>query len=71
MKTAEIKRVPNLSSGSRGPDTLYFVELYIDNNYVGKIDATKHSIHYANDIVENWENGILTETNKHIIKGNH
>lgn len=69
MRTATIKRIPNLTSGSKGPDTLYVVELYKDDEYVGIIDTTEHSIHYANDVVENWKTGILTESNEHIIRG--
>jgi len=68
MKTATIIRKPNLESGSRGPDTLYLVKLYKDNEYFGMVDTTAHSVHYAKDVVENWENGLLSESNEHIIK---
>jgi hypothetical protein len=70
MREAKIKTVPYYSNGSKGPDTIYNVELYIDKQYIGKLDLKEKSIHYVNDVVENWENGILGENNEHIIKPN-
>lgn len=70
MREAVIKSIPNYSEGSKGPDVVYMVELYIDNNHYGTMDVRDKSIHYANDVVENWENGILGENNEHIIKPN-
>ena len=57
MRTAEI---------TNHDGTGYMVQLSIDNEYFGTIDVRDKSIHYANDVVENWQNGILTKDNKHI-----
>ena len=70
MREAVIKTIPNYSDGSKGPDVVYMVELYINDNHHGTMDVRDKSIHYANDVVENWENGILGEDNEHIIKTN-
>ena len=70
MREAVIKTIPNYSDGSKGPDVVYMVELYINDNHYGTMDVRDKSIHYANDVVENWENGILGEDNEHIIKTN-
>lgn len=70
MKTAEIRRMPNISNDMRGPDTLFFVDLYKNNEYFGTVNTTHKSIRYADDVVENWQNGILGEDNEHIEKFN-
>lgn len=70
MKTAVIRKKPNYKDEVRGPDTFTFVDLYIDGNKFGELNVSEHSIHYAKDVVENWESGILKEDNKHIIKEN-
>jgi hypothetical protein len=36
----------------------------------GLIDVSNKSIHYANDVAENWESGVLKEDNEHIIRSN-
>ena len=54
MRKAEITREPNWSE-SKGPDMFYFVELYKDGDYIGKIDVSEKSIYYRQDVVENWE----------------
>lgn len=69
MRKAEITREPNWSE-SKGPDMFYFVELYKDGDYIGKIDVSEKSIYYRQDVVENWENGILGEDNEYIRKSN-
>lgn len=46
----------------------YVAHLFKNNKLFGTIDITDKSIHYANDVVENWENGILREDNEHINK---
>jgi hypothetical protein len=55
MKTADIKN-----------ENGYVVYLYINNDLFGTVDVRNKSIHYAEDVVENWQNGILTEDNQHI-----
>ena len=57
MRTAEI---------TNHDGTGYMVQLSIDNKHFGTIDVRDKSIHYANDVVENWQNGILSKDNKHI-----
>jgi len=46
-----------------------FSQVVLWKNYeeFGKVDVTHKSIRYANDVAENWENGILTEDNEHIM----
>ena len=46
--------------------TGYVVKLMENDNLFGTIDVRDKSIHYANDVVENWENGILKSDNQHI-----
>ncbi len=68
MKMAKIRKEPNWTNDSKGPDVFQLVDLYIDGELFGTIDVSKHSSHYANDVVENWQNGILGEGNEHIRK---
>jgi hypothetical protein len=65
MKTAEIRREPNWVT-SNGPDMLYYVDLYKNKQFFGTIDVSNKSIYYAQDVVENWENGVLKEDNQFI-----
>lgn len=67
MRTAEIRREPNWVT-SQGPDMLYFVDLFKNNDYFGTVDVSNKSIYYAQDVVENWQNGILGEDNEFITK---
>tara|TARA_B100000902_G_scaffold322925_1_gene316473 strand:+ start:15676 stop:15873 length:198 start_codon:yes stop_codon:yes gene_type:complete len=48
----------------------YVAHLFKNDQLFGTIDIKDKSIHYANDVVENWENGILREDNEHIKKFN-
>ena len=59
MKTAKIVN-----------DNGFVVELYEDNTLFGIVDVRNHSEYYANDVVENWQNGILSKDNKHIKRSN-
>jgi hypothetical protein len=67
VKKAEITRQPNYDSNA-GPDMYYFVDLYKDGDCIGRIDVSNKSSHYRQDVVENWENGILGEDNEYIRK---
>jgi len=67
MRKAEIRRQPNWTESS-GPDMFYFVDLYKNDELFGTVDVSDHSRYYANDVAENWENGILKEDNVHITK---
>jgi|TARA_R110000803_G_scaffold41704_3_gene89563 hypothetical protein len=44
------------------------VILWKNYEQFGTVDISEKSIHYANDVAENWENGILKEDNEYIIK---
>ena len=47
-------------------DNGFVVELYENDTLFGIVDVRNHSEYYANDVVENWQNGILSKDNKHI-----
>ena len=49
-------------------DNGYIVHLFKNYESFGTVDVRDKSIHYANDVCENWVNGILAEDNEHIIK---
>ena len=68
MKKAVLRRVINSADGVRGPDTVFVVDLFSDEEFVGTVDTRKKSLFYVDDVIENWENGILKEDNEHIIK---
>jgi hypothetical protein len=59
MRTAEIVNIDG---------TGYIVHLLKNGNAFGKIDVRDKSIHYAQDVAENWENGILRDDNEYIKK---
>ena len=48
--------------------TGYIVHLLKNGSTFGKVDVRNKSISYAQDVVENWENGILREDNEFIKK---
>ena len=50
--------------------TGYIVHLLKDGSTFGKVDVRNKSISYAEDVVENWETGILKEDNEHIKMSN-
>ena len=61
-RSSIIRNVPAVGSnqsGSAGPDTMYVVDLYLDNSLVETRNLPGKSIHYANDVSENWDNGII------------
>jgi hypothetical protein len=49
-------------------DNGYVVHLWRNYKEFGTIDVRDKSIHYANDVCENWVQGILTEDNEYIRK---
>ncbi len=51
-------------------DGLY-VHLYKNGDLFGTVDVRKHSIHYAQEVVFNWEKGLLQESNTHIERSDH
>lgn len=52
-------------SGSNGPDQVYVVELYSDNILVETRKLPGKNIHYARDVAENWESGIIKLEGEH------
>jgi len=51
----------------QGPNGLY-INLFKNEKLFGTVDIEGHSLHYANDVVQNWITGILKEDNPHIEK---
>jgi len=49
-------------------DNGFVVHLWKNYKQFGTVDVRDKSIHYANDVCENWENGILGEDNEYIKK---
>lgn len=58
-RKSAIRKVPYNDDGSKGPDMTYVVDFYEDNTLVETRQLPNKSIHYANDVAENWENGII------------
>jgi len=42
-----------------GGDSMYVVDLYENGKLVQSRDLPGHNRHYAEDVAENWENGII------------
>ena len=57
MRSSQIRRVmnPNL----REPDVMFVVDLFEDDKLVESRSLPGKSIHYANDVSKNWDNGII------------
>ena len=49
-------------------DNGFVVHLWRNYEQFGTVDVRNKSIHYANDVCENWESGILKEDNEYIIR---
>jgi hypothetical protein len=49
-------------------DNGFIVHLFKQDTLFGTINVRDKSIHYANDVAENWSNGILGEDNEFISK---
>ena len=49
-------------------DNGFVVHLWRNYEQFGTVDVRDKSIHYANDVCENWETGILKEDNEYIIR---
>lgn len=58
-RTAKIRKEPYGRNGSRGPDTTYVIDLFEDNTLLESREVPGKSIYYAEDVAENWENGII------------
>jgi hypothetical protein len=57
-----IKKVAYINNKfpSSGPDTSWRVEFYQDGKFVQYRDLPDKSRHYAEDVSENWDNGLIT-----------
>lgn len=58
-RNAKIRKEPYGGDGSRGPDTTYVIDLFEDDTLMESRQVPGKSIHYAEDVAENWENGII------------
>ena len=58
-RKAVIRRVPYGAEGARGPDMTYTVDLYENNKLIESRQLPNKSLYYAEDVAENWENGII------------
>ena len=58
-RNARIRKVEYVGNGTRGPDTAYVVDMFDGDTMVESRTLPNKSIHYAEDVVENWENGII------------
>lgn len=62
VRTSSIRKVPNIGaneSGSSGPDSMYVVDLIENGTVVESRKLPGKSQSYANDVCENWENGLI------------
>jgi len=59
MRTSEIRKETNWNMGES--DVLYIVDLYDDGLLVESRELPNKSIHYAKDVSENWDNGIIKD----------
>ena len=57
MRNSEIRREVN--PNIRETDVMYVVDMYEDGVLVESRKLPNKSIHYANDVSENWNNGII------------
>jgi len=68
MKEAHIRSVSR-SNPSKGQfASMFVVDLFKNKDKIGFIELPGKSKYYAEDVVENWETGIIKENNEHIIK---
>jgi hypothetical protein len=44
----------------------FYVDLYKNGKLFGTVNVREHSVYYAQNVVENWEQGVLQEDNTHI-----
>lgn len=61
-RTATIRKVAvtgSNESGSSGPDTMFVVDLMEDGQIVQTRELPGKSKSYADDVVENWNSGLI------------
>lgn len=54
-----IKYVQYTSNGHAGPDTCFVVDLYENGKLIESRKLPGKNRYYAEDVAENWENGII------------
>jgi len=59
MRTSEIRKEVN--PNIRETDLMYVVDMYDDGVLVESRKLPNKSIHYAKDVSENWDNGIIKD----------
>jgi hypothetical protein len=62
MRTSEIRR--EMNPNIRETDVMYVVDMYEDGVLVETRKLPNKSIHYANEVSENWDNGIIKNERK-------
>lgn len=59
MRSATIAKRIRGGHTTRGPDTEWVVYLYNNDNLIEERHLGIHNKHYAEDVAENWINGII------------
>lgn len=60
-RSSVIRQQPYNSSGSKGPDTCYVVEMYENELLIETRELPGKSLYYAEDCARNWDNGIIKD----------
>lgn len=60
-RQSNVRRV--VTSEGQTPDTIFVVDMYENGVLVESRELPNKSIHYANDVAENWKNGIIQQLN--------
>lgn len=59
-----VRLKPYVGNGTRGPDTMYVVELYENQKLIEERELPGKSKHFADSVSENWDGGIINYENK-------
>lgn len=57
MRRSEIRR--EMNTNLRETDVMFVVDLYEDDVLIESRKLPNKSIHYAQDVSDNWDNGII------------
>lgn len=60
-RSSIIKFVQYHANGHAGPDACFVVDMYQDGKLIESRALPGKNKHYAEDVAENWENGIIME----------
>lgn len=60
-RNSVIKQVPlrGEKKDHEGPDSMYVVDLFEDDVLIEQRKLPGKSVHYAQDVSENWNNGLI------------